>query len=131
MPTFTAPVRGHKGLYMAMTMAVVDHAALERALEQLRAARTENADVQAAVATLECALNGSEGHRLLATTEAADILGVRSVNIVKYWVKTGYIHGVKHDDYTSRSVRMPWRWISASSCVRYSWVATPITAGYA
>ncbi len=85
---------------MSMTMAVVDRAALERALEQLKAARTENADVQAAVATLECALNGSEGRKLLTTTEAADALGVRSVNIVKYWVKTGYIHGVKHDERT-------------------------------
>ncbi len=112
---------------MSMTMAVVDRAALE----QLRAARTENADVQAAVATLERALNGSEGRKLLTTTEAADALGVRSVNIVKYWVKTGYIHGVKHDDYTSRSVWMPWRWISASNCVRCSWVAAPIAAGYA
>jgi len=81
---------------MSMTMAVVDRAALE----QLRAARTENADVQAAVATLERALNGSEGRKLLTTTEAADALGVRSVNIVKYWVKTGYIHGVKHDERT-------------------------------
>jgi len=81
---------------MSMTMAVVDRAALE----QLRAARTENPDVQAAVATLERALNGSEGRKLLTTTEAADTLGVRSVNIVKYWVKTGYIHGVKHDERT-------------------------------
>jgi hypothetical protein len=103
MPTFTAPVRGHKGLYMAMTMAVVDHAALERALEQLRAARTENADVQAAVATLECALNGSEGHRLLATTEAADILGVRSVNIVKYCVLgKNMLHSVKIYDMRAK-----------------------------
>jgi len=99
MPTFTAPVRGHKGLYMAMTMAVVDHAALE----QLRAARTENADVQAAVATLECALNGSEGHRLLATTEAADILGVRSVNIVKYCVLgKNMLHSVKIYDMRAK-----------------------------
>ncbi len=60
---------------MSMTMAVVDRAALERALEQLRAARTENPDVQAAVATLERALNGSEGRKLLTTTEAADTLG--------------------------------------------------------
>jgi len=81
---------------MSMTMAVVDRAALE----QLRAARTEDADVQAAVATLERALKGSEGRTLLTTTEAADALGVRSVHIVKYWVKTGYIHGVKHDERT-------------------------------
>jgi len=59
---------------MSMTMAVVDRAALE----QLRAARTENADVQAAVATLERALNGSEGRKLLTTTDALALdLGVQ------------------------------------------------------
>lgn len=80
-----------------MSMAVVDRAELERALDQLRAARTEDANVRAAADAIERALNGSDTRTLLTPAEAADALGVGSANIVKYWAKTGYIHDVKRD----------------------------------
>lgn len=83
-----------------MSMAIVDRAELERALEQLKAARTEDACVKAATDTIERALNGADRRKLLTTTEAADALGVRSVNTIKYWVKTGYLQGVKRNERT-------------------------------
>ncbi len=83
-----------------MDMAIVDRAQLEQALRRLQATQSSDANVRAAVDTLEHALNGAEARTLLTTAETAEALGVRSVNTVKYWVKTGYIHGVKRNERT-------------------------------
>ncbi len=81
-------------------MAIVDRAQLEQALRHLQATGSADANVRAAVDTLEHVLNGAEARTLLTTSEAAEALGVHSVNTVKYWVKTGYIQGVKRNERT-------------------------------
>ena len=80
-----------------MNKTLVDRVELERALAQLKAAQVTDTHVRAAVDTIEHMLSEAEARTLLTTAEAADALGVRSVNTIKYWVKTGYIHGVKRN----------------------------------
>jgi len=81
-----------------MSLAVVDREDLEASLALLEALQAPDANVRAAAARLKHALAESTPHDLLTTTQAAAALGVRSVNTVKYWCKSGYIHGVKRNE---------------------------------
>jgi len=80
-----------------MAMTVLDRAELEESLALLE---KETPDIAAAAAKLRHALNHAAALSLLTTTEAAAALGVRSVNTIKYWCKTGYIQGVKRGERT-------------------------------
>lgn len=62
---------------------------LRDALEDLAAG-----DIPAAQARVRHALDSLEPDQLLTTGEAADLLGVRSVNTVKHWCRVGVINGV-------------------------------------
>ncbi len=83
-----------------MSLAVVDREDLEASLALLEATQTPDANVRAATERLKHALAESAPHDLLTTTQAAAALGVRSVNTVKYWCKSSYIHGVKRNERT-------------------------------
>ncbi len=54
----------------------------------------EAGDVPETVRVLRAALEDVNGERLLTTTEAAQALGIRSINTVKAWRRQGYIMGV-------------------------------------
>jgi hypothetical protein len=81
-----------------MSMTVLDRAEIEQSLALLETAAASDANVKAAAEKLRRALRDAEAHNLLTTAEAAAALGVRSINTVKRWVKTGYIHGVQRNE---------------------------------
>lgn len=83
-----------------MAMTVIDRDELEQLLALLEAAASPDANVQAAMDKLKRALGEANACDLLTTAEAAQALGVRSVNTVKYWVKTNYLQGVKRGNRT-------------------------------
>ena len=63
-------------------------------------ASAEEGNVSETVRALKVALRDVDGERLLTTTEAAQLLGVRSINTIKSWCRTGYIKGVAHGNRT-------------------------------
>jgi hypothetical protein len=52
----------------------------------------EQGNVSETVRVLKAALHDVDRDRLLTTTEAARLLGVRSINTVKAWCRTGYLY---------------------------------------
>jgi hypothetical protein len=69
---------------------------ITKAREDVRQARllVASGKREEALEKLDRAIEEMEPERLLTTTEAAEALGVRSVNTIKGWCHTGYIRGV-------------------------------------
>lgn len=63
-------------------------------------ASAEAGDGAETVRALKVALRDVDAGRLLTTTEAAQLLGVRSINTIKSWCRSGYIKGVKQGSRT-------------------------------
>lgn len=83
-----------------MSMTVFNREELEQTLALLEDAATSDDKVRAAAEMLKHALRAAETRGLLTTAEAAEALGIRSINTVKRWVNTGYMHGVKRNERT-------------------------------
>ncbi len=83
-----------------MSMAMLDRDEIERSLALLETAAATDANVKAAADALKRALREADAGGLLTTSEAATALGIRSINTMKRWVKTGYIHGVQRNGRT-------------------------------
>ncbi len=81
-------------------MAALDRDEIKRSLALLETSAATDTNVKAAADALKRALREADADGLLTTTEAAAALGVRSINIMKRWVKTGYIHGVQRNGRT-------------------------------
>ena len=60
----------------------------------------EAGDVPETVRTLRAALQDVDAGRLVTTTEAARLLGVRSINTIKSWCRGGYITGITQGSRT-------------------------------
>lgn len=74
----------------------------EQLRQDLRAviAHAEAGDTAEVVRTAHKALQELDGDRLLTTTEAAAALGVRSINTVKLWCRTGFLVNVQRGNRT-------------------------------
>jgi excisionase family DNA binding protein len=59
---------------------------VRRALEEIRA-QAQHGDIEQVVCSVDRALQGLDGGRLLTTTEAAEWLGIRSINTLKMLVR--------------------------------------------
>jgi len=64
---------------------------VERSLAVL--SNVTDARVKEAADKIRAALREADQEEFLTTTEAARALGIRSVNTIKLWVKTGYLTG--------------------------------------
>lgn len=64
----------------------------ERLTHALTSAEAGN--VPETVRMLRAALQDVDAERLVTTTEAARLLGVRSINTIKSWRRSGYITGI-------------------------------------
>lgn len=81
-------------------MTVLDREEIEQSLALLETAAATDANVRAAADKLKQALCEADARGLLTTAEAAAVLGIRSINTVKRWVKTGYLQGVQRNGRT-------------------------------
>jgi len=81
-----------------MTRTIIDSQDLERAITSLDRASEADDDARQAAERLRHVLHRATGPQLLTTREAADTLGVRSVNTIKHWVRTGYLRGVQRKE---------------------------------
>jgi hypothetical protein len=83
-----------------MSRSVLEREAMEKALALLERAPNADPNVVAATETLKRALSEDRTRDLLTTAEAAEALGIRSINTIKRWVKTGYLQGVQRHERT-------------------------------